>query len=152
MGVKTVSLKGSLGLILSRTHRILATRLAQKFSEEGHDFSLDQWIVMMRLWVDDGQTQQQLANKSFKDKTSITRLIDTLEKKDLVVRVPDKIDRRAKLVYLTNKGKEIQKELLPHAQGILNQAIDGIDPQDYATCERVLNAIYSNFNPGDDED
>jgi DNA-binding MarR family transcriptional regulator len=151
MGIRTVNMKANLGLILSRTHRILAARLAQRFSEKGHVFSLDQWIVMMRLWVDDGQTQQSLATQSFKDKTSITRLIDTLERKDLVIRVPDKVDRRSKLIYLTNKGKQLQQELLPHAQDILNEAIEGIETQDLAIAEKVLNQIYQNFNGEEEE-
>ena len=66
-------------------------------------------MIMLLLWKENGQFQQQLADGSYKDKTTLTRQIDGLEKRNLIVRVPDKIDRRQKRGYLTNKGKRFEQ-------------------------------------------
>lgn len=58
----------------------------------------------------DGVTQQELCNATFKDKPSMTRLIDNMEKQHLVIRVPDKKDRRTNKIHLTENGKNWKKK------------------------------------------
>jgi DNA-binding MarR family transcriptional regulator len=74
----------------------------------------------------------------------MTRLIDGMEKHDLVVRVPDKQDKRQKLIYLTNKGKTLQKKLILIVHQTLEQAEKGISSKDIELCMNVLNKIYVN--------
>jgi len=88
--------------------------LVQKaFSENGLDLSKEQWSILKRLKVVDGQPQNDLAFITHRDKTSMTRLINTMESKNLVVRKSDKNDRRVNRIFLTAHGKDIIEKVAP---------------------------------------
>ncbi|MDH7447863.1 MarR family winged helix-turn-helix transcriptional regulator [Aquimarina sp. 2201CG14-23] len=88
--------------------------LVQKaFSENGLDLSKEQWSVLKRLKVNNGQPQNDLAFITHRDKTSMTRLVNTMESKDLVVRRSDENDRRVNRIFLTDHGKEVIKKVTP---------------------------------------
>ncbi|MHA7056326.1 MarR family winged helix-turn-helix transcriptional regulator [Aquimarina sp. M1] len=88
--------------------------LVQKaFSENGLDLSKEQWSVLKRLRVKDGQPQNDLAFITHRDKTSMTRLVNTMESKNLVVRKSDKNDRRVNRIFLTDYGKEVIEKVTP---------------------------------------
>ena len=69
-----------------------------KLKSLGHDFSMEQGGVLMRLGMNDGLPQNELAAFLGKDKTTIARLIDSMEKSLLVIRVASSVDKRIKLV------------------------------------------------------
>ena len=69
--------------------------------------------IMACLWKTDGIKQQELADRTLKDKASLTCLIDNLTKRKLVTRLEDAADRRSKLIFLTEKGKNLGKEVEP---------------------------------------
>jgi DNA-binding MarR family transcriptional regulator len=100
----------------------------------------------MHLWIKDGQAQQELCVYTDRDKPSTTRLIDTMEKHNLVVRVPDQHDRRVKLIYLTHKGRELQKTLMDGIKDAEQEALHGIDEADVEVCLRVLCQVYANVS------
>jgi len=76
----------------------VARRLQKNFRLAGLEITIEQWSVLYHLWKQDGMSQQELCNRTFRDKPSITRLIDNLEKQKLVKRMPSKEDRRINLV------------------------------------------------------
>ena len=76
-------------------------KLYRNFRQNGLEISPEQWTVLIFLWEKDGVTQQELCNATFKDKPSMTRLIDNMERQHLVVRISDKRDRRTNLIHLT---------------------------------------------------
>jgi len=69
--------------------------------------------IMSCLWNNEDVNQQELANKTFKDKVSLTYLINNLEKRELVVRQEYAQDRRNKKILLTTKGYELREKLQP---------------------------------------
>ncbi len=140
------NLEESLGYVIGRAGRALANRLNQNFEKAGHDVTCEQWAVLMNLVRKNGQSQTELASISCKDKTSITRLLDGMEKRKLVVRTSDKNDGRHKFIYLTNKGKGLQQKLLKLVKKTLEEAQTGIDLQKLAVCKDVLRQIAQNLS------
>jgi DNA-binding MarR family transcriptional regulator len=65
----------------------IARRLQKNFRNNGVDITIEQWSILYHLWKEDGLSQQELCNRTFRDKPSITRLIDNLEKLKLVKRI-----------------------------------------------------------------
>ena len=65
-------------------------KLSRNFRQNGMEITPEQWTVLLFLWEKDGVTQQELCNATFKDKPSMTRLIDNMERQHLVVRISDK--------------------------------------------------------------
>ena len=135
----------SLFSLIKRTSKAFRERVNQSFAEAGHDVTGEQMRILWCLWREDGQIQQDLANVVHKDKTCITRIIDSMEKRDLVVRVPDKIDRRQNLIYLTNKGKRLKEELMQIFAEISSEAQKDIEEENLKIFMEVLGAIYHNL-------
>lgn len=140
------NLEESLGYIIGRAGRAMANRLNQNFEKAGYDVTCEQWAVLMNLWHKNGQNQKELAGTTCKDKTSITRLLDGLEKKNFVVRVPAKKDARQKLIYLTSQGKAFQQELLKLVKQTLAEARKGIKARNLGICKDVLRQVAHNLS------
>jgi MarR family transcriptional regulator, organic hydroperoxide resistance regulator len=134
--------ENAFGHLLGKTLRAFGNRLQKEFLNAGFEISIEQWIILVSLWRNDGLSQQILAYRTWKDKTTITRLIDAMEKNDYVIRVPDKHDRRHKLIYSTPKGKEILQNLVPIAKNLMDWTYEGIESQDLETTRLVLKQIF----------
>jgi DNA-binding MarR family transcriptional regulator len=92
---------------------LLRQFLQKKFRENNIDLTYEMQQIMACLWKTDGLKQQDLADKTLKDKASLTCLIDNLSKRNLVDRYEDPNDRRSKLIFLTAEGKELGKKIEP---------------------------------------
>jgi DNA-binding MarR family transcriptional regulator len=136
----------SIGYLVGRTSRAIIKRLTKKFTDAGFDVSYEQWSILIHLYRKDGLTQQELSKLAVKDKASITRLLNVLEKKNIVLRIPDRSDKRSKLVYLTNKAKELKRDLIGLVEEMLREAEMGISFEEMEQCRTTLNKIFSNFD------
>nr|WP_319495332.1 MarR family transcriptional regulator [uncultured Desulfobacter sp.] len=136
----------SIGYLVGRLSRAIIKRLSKKFQDAGFDISYEQWSVLVHLYREDGQTQQALARTAVKDKAAVTRLLNGLEKKNIVLRIPDRNDKRSNFVYLTNKAKEIKPHLVGFVEEMLDEAAQGIDPEEMDRCRTTINRIFSNFD------
>ena len=101
------------GMLMSQVDRLCTKKFSQNAHKLGMDISQDQWIVLGPIWKQKGISQKEIAEYCGKDKTSVTKIIDTLEKKNLLVRYSDQIDQRIKRVVLSNKGKNLMKNVMP---------------------------------------
>ena len=86
---------------IGKTAKMMAIFIGDRLKRKGMDLSLQQMIILKILHEEDGRPQQDLAIVTERHKASLTRLISTLEKKQLVTRVPDQVDKRINRVYLT---------------------------------------------------
>jgi len=86
-----------------------------KLKEAGISISFEVLEVMKFLRHHDGLNQQELADMLFKDKSTMTYLIDNMVKAGLVTRREDEADRRNKHIILTTKAHELQYQLTPLA-------------------------------------
>jgi DNA-binding MarR family transcriptional regulator len=140
------SLKNSLGHMMGRISRSILSQLQKSFTTAGCDLSVEQWLLLVHLRDWDGQIHQQLAHSTYRDKTTITRLLDGLEKRGLVERVPDTVDRRQKRVRIMPEGRKLIKKLKPLALKIQNKAMEDIALQDIDMCKNILSKIYQNIS------
>jgi DNA-binding MarR family transcriptional regulator len=136
----------SIAYLVGRTSRAIIKRLTKKFADAGFDVSYEQWSILVHLYRKDGQTQQELSTVSVKDKAAITRLLNVLEKKNIVLRVPDRSDKRSKLVYLTHKAKSFRDDLIAMVMEMLMEAEQGISNEEMVQCKATLNKIFTNFS------
>lgn len=124
----------------------LARRLQKYFRENGLDLTVEQWSILVHLWKYDGVSQQELSNRTFRDKPSITRLVDNLEKLGLAERRASEDDRRINRIYLTEKGKSLRDPSMELANKTLNEGLECISAEDIATTKRVLEKMYENLH------
>jgi DNA-binding MarR family transcriptional regulator len=123
----------------------IARRLQKKFNNASLNLTIEQWSVLYHLWKKDGISQQELCNASFRDKPSITRLVDNLQKLGLVKRVASDSDRRINLIYLTSTSLKLQEESMALAEETLNEALTGVPQNKIEVCKEVLQIVYDNL-------
>lgn len=123
----------------------IARRLQKKFNLAGLNLTIEQWSVLYQLWKRDGSSQQELCNMTFRDKPSITRLVDNLEKLQLVKRVPSESDRRINLVVLSKQGIKLEEQTMTLAEQTLNEALTGIPAENINLCKEILQQVYDNL-------
>jgi DNA-binding MarR family transcriptional regulator len=138
--------KGELySFITGKASTAIARNLQKKFHSAGLKITIEQWSVLYHLWKEDGKSQQELCNATFRDKPSITRLVDNLEKLQLVRRVASDHDRRINLIYLTRQAQKLQDETMALAEATLNDALEGVSPERIDICKEVLQVVYDNL-------
>ena len=134
----------NLGMLIGQVHRLSTKKFVQNSHDSGLDISMDQWIVLGPIWENEGLSHKEISEYCLKDKTSVTKIIDILEKKNLVVRVSDQLDHRVKRVVLSNKGKELFLQAIPIMELTRDQLREGITEQDIESLRSVLTKIYNN--------
>ena len=130
---------------INRLSFILRKELTIKFRENGFQISPEEWGMLLNLWQQDGWTPTELADQTIRDRTTVTRLIDGMVKKNLVTREIDPDDRRRSLILLTPHGKSIQQQVVPIAQGLIQQSLEGVSPEDIHHVVRVLRQMTQNI-------
>src|SRR4051812_41212479 len=139
--------KGELySFITGKASTAIARRLQKKFNQAGINLTIEQWSVLCQLWKEDGKSQQELCTATFRDKPSITRLIDNLEKLSLVKRVSDEKDRRINKVFLTKTAEALEEETMQLADQTLHEALEGVPASQIELCKQVLQTVYENLN------
>jgi DNA-binding MarR family transcriptional regulator len=138
--------KGELySFITGKASTAIARRLQKKFNASGLNLTIEQWSVLYHLWKEDGKSQQELCNATFRDKPSITRLVDNLEKLNLVKRVPSEHDRRINLIFLTKQAQKIHEQTMAMAEATLNEALEAVPVEKVDVCKEVLQVVYDNL-------
>jgi DNA-binding MarR family transcriptional regulator len=138
--------KGELySFVTGKASTAIARRLQKKFNTAGLNITIEQWSVLYHLWKQEGISQQELCNATFRDKPSITRLVDNLEKSGLVKRVASESDRRINLIYLTKPAQKLQEEAMQLAEDTLNEALETVPPEKIDVCKEVLQVVYDNL-------
>ena len=132
--------------MLIKTAQQVTKRFVQNATESGLDISLDHWMVLCPIWELESVSQKELGEMCLKDKTNITRIIDALEEKNLVVRVEDQIDHRIKRVVLTNAGKQLFNDVLPIMEKTREEVRANISDYDIDIFNNVLSKILQNLN------
>ncbi|ASK28856.1 MarR family transcriptional regulator [Chryseobacterium sp. T16E-39] len=102
-----------LGLAMTEMKSRLRQKIQTKINEYDPDLSFELIEILGLLSRNDGINQQEISNKVSKDKSSVTYLINNLEKRGLVKRIEYTNDRRNRQVFLTIKGKEIVEIVYP---------------------------------------
>ncbi len=117
----------------------------RNFRKKGLEITPEQWTVLAFLWREDGVTQQTLCNSTFKDKPSMTRLIDNLAKQNLVCRKASTVDRRSNYIYLTEQGKSIKSTANKAVYETMESALAGIDEDGLKQVRTLLAAVFGNI-------
>ena len=125
----------------------VARSLQKSFRNAGLEITIEQWTVLYHLWKEDCLSQQELCNRTYRDKPSITRLIDNLEKQKLLKRSSHKNDKRINLVCLTDAGRALQETTLVLANQTMNEALNGVKKEDIQIVKTVLQKVYDNLSP-----
>lgn len=120
--------------------------LLRAFSQEDLNITTEQWSVLSCLWKEDRVTQSDLCDLTRKDKPSMTRLIDNLQRSKIVVRVPHATDRRVNLIHLTQYGASLREKVGVVVQSVVDKALEDVSENQVIMARTVLNKIIENLD------
>jgi DNA-binding MarR family transcriptional regulator len=135
----------SLGYLTYQASGVIRKQIGLELSRRGFPIKAEQFAALVYIWDDDGQPQRVLAEKLYRDKTTVTRLVTELESLGYAKRVTGQEDAREKRIFLTESGKQLMAEVTRLVQNILEVAQKGIDPSKVEICKEVLRAIRTNL-------
>ncbi len=130
---------------IGKTAKFIDYHIADCMKERGIDLSKEQFIVLKYLHDEDGLIQNDLAFITNRSKTALTRLIQTMEKKNLVYRKSSSSDLRVNHVFLTDHGRETWKTAYPHFQRIDEELQRGISEEALETVRQTMEKIQHNL-------
>ncbi|MEM1123905.1 MAG: MarR family transcriptional regulator, partial [Bacteroidota bacterium] len=89
--------------------------------------------------------QQDLAISVVKDKATIARALELMEKQNIIVRIKDEKDKRNKKIFLTHKGRQLQHQVLSHGDSMMGEIDAMVSKEEMQTCLAVLSKVYYNL-------
>ncbi len=130
---------------VGKTGKLLGCLVNSAFQENGIPLTREQWIFLMKLSDLEGIPQNDLAFITERDKASLTRLVQTLEKKGFIERKSSEVDRRMNLVFITDSGIEMYQKATPFVKNIIKVLEQGISEEEIATTIETLQKIQINI-------
>lgn len=118
-----------------RLSQLLERRLAR------HDYNHTQAAIVMLLRRHPGQMAQDLAAGVKVEPPSVTRALQTLERRGLVRRQPHPTDGRASIFHLTERGQLAAAEIAAMLRGLGDELVSGVGPEELAVFQDALGAM-----------
>jgi DNA-binding MarR family transcriptional regulator len=141
----TAEMALELGRCMTEMKNFLRQHIQAKIKEHRIDITFEMLEIMACLWNKDGINQQELADITIKDKSSMTYLVDNLVKRNMVSREPDTDDRRNNLICLTKEGRLLQRKLHPWLLEMYDKAAFGSQLSDINKSIKLIRRMTENL-------
>lgn len=137
-----------LGYLVAQAMKCTTSLLIQRFKEEGFEITRPQWIILAKSYhfEEVRLLQSDVVEMMMGDKTGVTRAVDDLVKRGLLTREIDELDRRNRLLLITDKGREIVPKLMVCVHKTIEEATSGVAKEDLDTTKKVLMKMIHNIN------
>lgn len=135
----------SLCILLAKAEQKHFLYTKRALDEAKLELSPGQLVVLYALYKKDNISISELSKKIFLDNSTLTGLIDRLERVDLVKRVDVPHDRRSYQICLTDKARKIEQQTKQVMRDIEHKMLEDCSESEIATLRSVLGRIYANF-------
>lgn len=132
------------GFLFSALDKVYDLALTKRMKAAG--VTAIQWSLLDQLYQHEGINQRELARYCMKDPSSLTKTVDILEKKALLVRKQDERDRRAFNLFLTDEGRQVRQQAYEIASGFYEQATEGVSEESLEQFYEISMVIWDNIN------
>ena len=119
--------------------------IAAKLRQENVPLTPEQFLLIDLLWNQGSMSQQQLADQMHKDKNSVTKLVDAIERKGFVYRQQNASDRRSNTLVLTEKALELRDHAKQKGISILDEMLEDISEAELKSFISTLNKLNVNM-------
>ena len=137
---KEQKLEDVLFYLLEKTNKVIRRYSQVRFSEAGIDITVDQWLVLKKISDSERITQIELANAIFKDRASVTRILDLLLEKKLVHKESGK-DKRSYELTLTSAGEKFMEQALTIVKGVRKKGTEAMSEKEQEQLRSSLQKI-----------
>lgn len=131
--------QSSLGWLVAVLGNDMSAALDERLKEL--DLKITMWPTLMMLWEEDGLTQSELSARCRTANYTTTRMLDALEKKNIIERKSHPTSRRAHLVYLTEFGKSLKTEGIKRAVETNEEFMSVLSTDEQETLLKLANKL-----------
>lgn len=146
MAVLSYDHNQSLGFLTGMASRLLNNLLVTRFREADVDMTAEQWGAILLVLNDDAMTQGQLGERLCLEKSSVSRLVDGLERRGWIARTTDREDARKRLLAPTPKALEAAESCATIARAVVTEAQQGMTADEKRACQSLLSRIIKNLS------
>lgn len=130
-----------MGYLTVATNRVMSAFFRKRLAEAGLGLTAEQWGVLCQLWNEGAVTQDALAARLCVDKSSLSRVLDNMERKGLVKRERDPSDARKKILLATTESEGLKGPCKEVADRVTAEVLKDCDPREIEICLKVLNQV-----------
>ena len=131
--------------LISRSTLAVTAELKQEFASAGLEGLRPAYLgVLMSLWREDGLSAVELARRAGLEPSTMTGLLDRMERDKLLMRHAHPEDRRAQRIYLTDTGRSVRKPTLAAVDRTLARVLQGVPAADLTRIKDTLRRILAN--------
>lgn len=134
----------SVGYLVRQTHRAFTRSLQARIAPEG--VSIGMWYFLRVLWLEDGISQRELSQRVGMMEPTTASALNNMERKGLVRRVRNRADRRIVNVFLTERGRALEKRLLPLAVEVNRVALRTLSSQELQSLHALLTKLRASLD------
>lgn len=139
------------GFLTNRVARLIVKSVDQSKGLGSHDFPTSCIGILADLWSKDGVNQKDLGISLVKTKSSINKMLKALDEEGFIVKKDDPNDGRGKLIFLTEKGKEMQFLVEKKAKEMETLLLNDCTKEEIQTAKMVLTKMYKKLYKRVDE-
>lgn len=141
----TIDFEKSIGPWLGKTVKLVDYHMHEAFSVAKLDLTKEQMVVLKKLHIKDGLNQNELAFLTYRDKSSLARLLSKMESKNYITRKQSNEDRRSNEVFLTDAGRDVYIKTRPVIKNLIDNMEHGITEEEKQQIIHILKKVQSNF-------
>ncbi|MBI5099011.1 MAG: MarR family transcriptional regulator [Nitrospirae bacterium] len=134
------------GFLIAKIHHLSGRILAKKIKEyKLKEINPAQGRILFALWQKDGISIQELSKKTSLEKSTLTSMLDRLEKTGYLTRIPSNEDRRKIIIGRTEKDKKLQEVYLQVSREMAELFYMGFTKKEIDEFEVLLGRILENL-------
>ena len=141
----SIDFENSISPWLGRTMKMLDYHMLETFQNAGLDLTKEQMVILKKLHFEDGLNQNELAFLTYRNKSSLARLLLKMENKGYIIRKQNIEDKRINEVYLTEVGRSVYKKTRPVIKEMINTMEAGITEKEKQQIINTLKKVQKNF-------
>jgi DNA-binding MarR family transcriptional regulator len=139
------SLKECPYYLISRVSLSVTAALKKEFASSGVEEVKPAYLcVLMSLWQADGLKVIELSKKAGLEPSTMTGLLDRMERDELVERTTDLTDRRVLRIHLTKTGRRVRDPVLKAVERVITEIFAGIPQKDISQTKNLLRHVLAN--------
>lgn len=131
------------GFLVNRLAHYMGLALDARMKR--HGVTISQWALMNLLWNREGLSQVEIREALSIEGSTVSGLLQRMQKADLIRKSPDPRDGRVMRIYLSDKGKSLEEALNAEAQSVNHYAMQGLSADEQMFFVRLVIRAMKNF-------
>lgn len=136
-------LEESMGFYIGNAYRKMVQHVSTHLRP--FDITTEQFATLFQLYKSDEINQKELARRTSKDQPTTTRILDALSRKGFIEKKMSQTDRRAFLIRITTKGRQLMDKAIPVEQKAMKQVFEGLEPEQIEWLKQIMLHCSSNI-------